>query len=229
MASPDEREGAVPVNPIEAEGRSVEEAVRRALSQTGWSRDRVDIEVLDEGGGLFAWLGGGRPARVRLRPRLAKVDLAVGLLKDTIRIMGVGPAAVTARVEEDRIMLDARGPALGALIGRRGVVLDDLQRLINAALAKQGDDRLMVIMDVEGYRLRREMTLRRLAERLAGQVRRGGSPVTLEPMNPRERRVIHLALKDDPHVTTRSEGEEPRRCVVIEPRRGGASPVDGMG
>jgi spoIIIJ-associated protein len=217
------------VKPSEAEGRSVEEAVRRALSQTGWSRDRVDIEVLDEGGGLFAWLGGGRPARVRLRQRSAKVDLAVGLLKETVRIMGVGPAAVTARMEEDRIVLDARGPALGALIGRRGVVLDDLQRLINAILTKQGDDGPMVVMDVEGYRLRREVTLRRLAERLAGQVRRAGSPIALEPMSSRERRAIHLALKDDPHVTTRSEGEEPRRWVVIEPRRSGSSPDDGTG
>lgn len=214
---------------VEAEGRSVEEAVRQALLQTGWSRDAVDIEVVDEGGGLLSWLGGGRSARVRVRPRAAKVDLAAGLLKEIIRVMGVGPAAVTGRVEENRVILDARGPALGALIGRRGAVLDDLQRLINAAVGRQGDDDRMVVLDVEGYRDRREATLRRLAERLAGQVRRADRPIALEPMSPRERRVIHLALRDDAHVTTRSEGEGPQRRVVIEPRRSASSLTDGTG
>jgi spoIIIJ-associated protein len=214
---------------IEAEGRSVEEAVRRVLVETGWSKDIVDVEVLDEGGGWFARLGGGRPARVQVRLKCTKVDLAAGFLREIIRVMGLGPAAVTARVEEDRVILDARGPALGALIGRRGLILDDLQRLINAAVSRQGDDGRMVVIDVEGYRERREDTLRRLAERLAERVRRTGSPVMLEPMVARERRIIHLTLRDDPQVTTRSEGEEPRRWVVIEPRRSKGSMADGKG
>jgi len=217
------------VKVIEAEGRSVEEAVRRVLLETGWSKDVVDIEVLEEGGGWLARLGGGRPARVQVRLRSTKVDRAAGLLKEIIRVMGVGPAAVTGRVEADRVLLDARGPALGALIGRRGLILDDLQRVINAAVSRQGDDGRMVIIDVEGYRERREATLRRLAERLAGRVRRTGSPIALEPMSARERRDIHLALRDDPQVTTRSEGEEPRRFVVIEPRRSGPTMGDGTG
>lgn len=118
-------------------------------------------------------------------------------------------------INEERILINLRGEGLGILIGKHGQTLDALQYLTNLAAGKQFKNRYFVLLDVENYRERRKDTLEALAKRLAGKVKRTGEPVKLEPMPAGERRIIHLALQNDPAVTTESEGDVPYRYVVI--------------
>ena len=122
-------------------------------------------------------------------------------------------------MNEDRILLSLHGEGLGILIGKHGQTLDALQYLTNLAAGKSFRHHYFVMLDVENYRERRQDTLEALAHRLAGKARRTGEPVKLEPMPAGERRIIHLALQDDPSVSTESEGEAPYRYVVISPNR----------
>lgn len=117
--------------------------------------------------------------------------------------------------EEDFIYISFHGDDLGILIGRRGETLDSLQYLTNLVVGKKFNHRYRIILDVEGYRKRREQTLINLAYRLSEKVKKTGHNIVLEPMNPHERRIIHTALQNDPKVRTFSEGDEPYRKVII--------------
>ncbi len=121
-------------------------------------------------------------------------------------------------MSRDRILLNLHGEGLGILIGKHGRTLNSLQYLTNLAAGKLYHHRYFVLLDVENYRIRREQTLTTLALRLAEKAKRTGAPVELEPMDPGERRMIHLALQEDPAVTTESEGEGSYRHVVILPK-----------
>ena len=118
--------------------------------------------------------------------------------------------------EEDNVMnIDLSGPDMGILIGKRGQTLDSLQYLISLFVNKEGSSYIRVKLDTENYRERRRVTLEKLAKKIAYTVKRTRKPVSLEPMNPYERRVIHSTLQNDKYVFTKSEGEEPYRKVVI--------------
>lgn len=204
---------------VEASGRTVEEAVERALRQLGVERSQVEVEVLDEPG--RGWLGliGQRPARVRVTYRPAKAEAAVAFVLGVCRRMGLD-ARCRVVEEDDAIRVELSGGGLASLIGRRGRTLDALQYLTNVAATRASGDRRPVVVDADGYRRQREERLRRLALRLAERARRTGREVALQPMSARERRIVHLALRDDPHVRTESVGEEPLRKVVIRPQGG---------
>ena len=118
-------------------------------------------------------------------------------------------------VNEERILLNLRGKGLGILIGKHGQTLNALQYLTNLAAGRLYHHRYFVMLDVENYRSRREQTLTALAKRLAEKAKRTGESVELEPMEPGERRIIHLALQADPDIVTDSEGEGSGRHVVI--------------
>lgn len=124
---------------------------------------------------------------------------------------------IITKVDEDNRMIDVefKGPEMGMLIGKRGQTLDSLQYLTNLAVNKQSDSYVKVKLDTEDYRKRRKETLENLAKNIAYKVKRTKRPVSLEPMNPFERRVIHSALQNDKYVSTHSEGEEPYRHVVV--------------
>lgn len=117
------------------------------------------------------------------------------------------------------VTLRLHGADMGILIGKHGQTLDSLQYLTNLVANKNSDERVRVVIDVEDYRDRRIETLTRLARRLADKVKRTGERVALEPMNPHERKIIHMALQRDNRVTTLSEGDDPFRHVVIELRK----------
>jgi spoIIIJ-associated protein len=139
------------------------------------------------------------------------------LVEQICATMGL-KARVAVKVENDRLLVDITGDNAGMLIGHHGQTLDALQLILNLAANKLKDDGMRVLLDVEGYRKRREEILVRLAASKAEQVRRTGRKVLLEPMSAQERRIVHLALQDHPHVLTESEGEEPFRRVVILPK-----------
>ena len=167
-----------------------------------------------------------RPAPTPVPVDAADVEVAVNVLKDLIRLMGL-EAEVTARepitagdgIGMIQAVLDVEGEDLGLLIGRRGQTLASLQYLLNLIVAKQTNKRVAFGVDVDGYRRRREEALVSLAKRTASRVRGTGRSVTLEPMPPNERRIIHLALADDPNVMTVSIGEGEGRKVAITPTR----------
>ena len=140
-------------------------------------------------------------------------------LKDTLKAMGL-EVEITSVIEEDgSLSVDMKGDNMGILIGKRGQTLDSLQYLANRVANKHQDGYVRVKLDTENYRARREETLKHLAKNIAHKVKRNRRPVSLEPMNPYERRIIHSALQSDPYVTTHSEGEEPYRKVVVTLKR----------
>lgn len=141
-------------------------------------------------------------------------------LAEVLKAMGMGDVEFTSTVDEDgALAIEMKGDNMGILIGKRGQTLDSLQYLTNRIANKSQDGYVRVKLDTEDYRRRRKQTLENLAKNIAYKVKRTRKPVSLEPMNPYERRIIHSALQGDDRVSTHSEGEEPYRRVVVTPNR----------
>ncbi len=143
-------------------------------------------------------------------------EKSIAFLKDVLHAMDI-PAVVEAEYNAEEEVLDINliGEDMGILIGKRGQTLDSLQYLVSLVVNKSTTGYIRVKVDTENYRSRRKATLENLAHNIAAKVKRTRRPVTLEPMNPYERRIIHSALQNDKYVTTHSEGEEPYRKVVV--------------
>jgi spoIIIJ-associated protein len=205
---------------IEQTGRNVEEAIQAALKALGRSREEVEIEVLaEESRGLLGILG-TTLARVRVTPRPRVGDRAVALLNEILQAAKLEAEARITSEDPEAAYLEITGGAdLGLLIGRRGQTLSALQHLVGLIANKRQLHRKKIVLDAAGYRARRERALRALAANAATRAKRTGQEVVLEPLSPRERRIIHLALADDPAVTTSSVGEDPQRQIVISPHR----------
>ncbi len=235
-------------NVLEKTGKTVDEALQAALDELGVTVDHVQYEVIEEAGkkGLFG-LFGSKQARVKVwlssenikttpEPAGEKpikdmdtTDVAVAVadpgitakefLQKVFACMSLDVAMEKFVNSEGTVTLNLHGPDLGLLIGKHGQTLDALQYLTGLVANKNSDGRVRIVIDVEDYRKRRAETLTRLAMRLADKAKRREERVVLEPMNPHERKVIHMALQDDRHITTYSEGEEPHRYIVIAPKR----------
>lgn len=202
---------------IEAIGKNVESAIENGLKELGVTRDKVDIEILDEGSkGVFGIIG-AKPAKVRLTIKKDYEAIAKSFLRDVLDKMGI-KCEIHIKDEDDILKVNLVGPKMGALIGHRGETLDALQYLLSLVINKDSGENEFkkVLLDTQNYRKKREETLIRLANRLAYRVKRYNKSITLEPMNPYERRIIHAALQNHPDVTTYSIGEEPFRKVVID-------------
>ncbi|HHW18995.1 MAG TPA: protein jag [Firmicutes bacterium] len=207
---------------VEKSGRTVEEAVESALSELGVSREDVLIEVLEEPSRGFLGILGGRDAKVRVTVKKEKVELAKEFVLGLIKKMGL-EASIEVRSQGDARILDIIGRDLGLLIGRRGETLKHLEFLTNVVCSKGAGEAKRVLVDVSGYRRRREKELEEIARSTARRVERSGKSIMLEPMDARDRRIIHMALQKNNRVVTHSEGEEPFRRVVISLRRGQGS------
>ncbi|AVX32304.1 RNA-binding cell elongation regulator Jag/EloR [Carboxydocella sp. JDF658] len=201
-------------------GKTVEEAIAACLAELKVDRSQVQVEVLQEPSkgfmGLFS-----KPAQVKVIYIETPVNRAVSFLKSVCQKLGLN-VEIEADVQGEYVTLNITGEdkeALGVLIGRRGDTLDALQYLVNLVANKQADDRQKFVLDVEGYRKRREQTLQRLALKMAEKVKRYGKEIALEPMSPQERRIIHTTLQNHKYVYTTSEGEEPYRKIVIFPKK----------
>jgi spoIIIJ-associated protein len=202
---------------LEITGKTVNDAIENGLNELRVKRDKVDIEILDQGKqGIFGRFG-AKPARVKLIIKNDYETLAKTFLRDVLDNMDI-KCEIHINDEKDALRVTLVGPKMGILIGYRGETLDSLQYLLSLVVNKENKDNeyKRVILDTENYRKKREETLIRLANRLAYKVKRYNKSVTLEPMNPYERRVIHAALQNHPFVTTHSEGDEPYRKIVIE-------------
>ena len=147
--------------------------------------------------------------------RATAAGRAQEFLQELTQLMGVNVSVAVSTDEEGNVRVNMEGDTLGILIGRRGETLDALQYLTSLRINRGQSDYTRVTLDTEGYRAKREEALVRLANRMANRAQKTGRKVSLEPMNPYERRILHSALQDHPAVTTHSEGEEPNRHVVI--------------
>ncbi len=200
---------------MEFNGKTVDDAVVEACSKLLISRDKLEYEVVDEGNSGFLGLG-SKPAVIKARQKLDIDDTAKAFLDEVFKAMGID-ATVNIKYDEfDKTMnIDLTGEDMGILIGKRGQTLDSLQYLTNLVVNKNVEEKIHVKVDTEDYRKRRRQTLENLAKNMSSKVKRTRRSVTLEPMNPYERRILHSALQTDKYVTPHSEGEEPYRKVVI--------------
>lgn len=203
---------------IEVSAKTVNEAITEACQKLGVTSDRLDYQIVEEGSSGFLGIG-SRPAIIKAAVKVEEIsveDSAKNFLNDVFAAMNMVVVVDVKYNENDREMdIDLSGDDMGVLIGKRGQTLDSLQYLVSLVVNKETEDYIRVKVDTENYRERRKETLENLAKNIAYKVKRTRRPVSLEPMNPYERRIIHSALQNDKYVTTHSEGEEPFRKVVV--------------
>lgn len=200
---------------IEITGKTVEEALKHALDELKLTKDKVDVEVIDEGSkGLFNLIG-TKPAKVRVTAKPDSLDDAKTFLVNVLNSMNIN-ADIDIKEENDIININLKGHKMGLVIGYRGETLDSLQYLVSLVVNKNHENPYKkVILDAENYRHKREETLIKVAQKTAYKVKKSGRPYKLEPMNPYERRIIHSALQEYTDINTYSEGEEPFRRIII--------------
>lgn len=224
---------------VESEGATIDEAIERALAEIGAAREDVRVEILrDARRGLFGF--GGQRARVRVSRREeirgVEVDRAVEpaareiaapavegsprsveIVRELLRLMSV-PAAISTTSEEDgSVLVRIESDTGGLLIGKHGQTLDALEYLVNRMSGRREDGEAAIVLDAERYRERRRESLEQMARALAAKVKERGRAETLAPMSARDRRIVHVALRSEPAVTTRSLGGGHLRRIVIAP------------
>jgi spoIIIJ-associated protein len=200
---------------VETTAKTIEEAISMALAELKEEKESVDIEIIEEGNkGLFGLIG-SKQARVKVSLKTKDGNNRIEkFLQDLFNKMDM-KVEIEIKEETENIQVNLKGDNMGILIGRRGETLDALQYLTSIVANKGKDDYKKVIMDTENYRRKREEALINLANNVAERVIRLRKSVTLEPMNPYERRIIHSALQQNNKIETYSVGEEPNRKVVI--------------
>lgn len=199
----------------EITGKTVDEALTNAMLELGTTIDNIEYEIIEkETNGFLGMFG--KPARIRARIKVTLEYNAKKFLDDVFHAMGI-KADINVEFDQDNstIEINMNGEEMGVLIGKRGQTLDSLQYLVSLVINKNSENYIKVKLDTENYRERRKETLENLAKNIAFKVKRTRKPVSLEPMNPYERRIIHSALQNDKYIETYSEGEEPYRRVVI--------------
>ncbi len=200
---------------VEFSAKTVDDAITEALIKFGTTSDQIDYEVIEKGSSGFLGFN-SKPAVIKARKKFTVEDYAVEFLEKVFHAMDMQVEIIVNHNEESHVLeVELKGDDMGILIGKRGQTLDSLQYLANLAVNKQSDNYVKVKLDTEDYRKRRRDTLENLARNIAYKVKRTKRPVSLEPMNPFERRVIHSALQNDKYVATHSEGDEPYRHVVV--------------
>ena len=200
---------------IELTAKTVDDAITESLIKLGTTSDKIEYEVIEKGSaGILGF--GSKLAKIKVRKKSTVEDFVRDFLNDVFQAMDMEVEIIIKKSEDEKnIDVELKGTEMGVLIGKRGQTLDSLQYLTNLAVGKQVNEYVKVKLDTEDYRKRRKETLENLAKNIAYKVKRTKRPVSLEPMNPFERRVIHSALQNDRYVSTHSEGEEPYRHVVI--------------
>lgn len=204
---------------VEKSGKTIDEAVNEALKELDTTRENVEIEVINEGKRGILGLG-AEDAVVRVKMEINPLQKAEKYLRDVMKSFGID-VELNGSYEDESVRIEIVGDSeeVGKVIGRRGDTLDALQYLTSLVVNKGEENYIRVTIDTENYRGKREETLIKLAKRTAGIVARTRKSITLEPMNPNERRIIHSALQEYRNVTTYSTGKDPHRCIVITTKK----------
>lgn len=204
---------------VEVSAKTVDDAITEACQKFSVTSDKLEYEVVEEGSSGFLGIG-AKPAVIKARVKSSIQDIAKTFLNEVFEAMGLTVVINIKYDEIDNLMdIDLSGDEMGVLIGKRGQTLDSLQYLTSLVVNKDVENYIRVKVDTENYRKRRKETLENLAKNIAFKVKRTKRSVSLEPMNPYERRIIHSALQNDRYVTTHSEGDEPFRRVVVTLKR----------
>ena len=204
---------------VEFSAKTVNDAVIEACQKLMVASDKLEYEVVDEGSSGFLGIG-SKPAVIKARVKSSIKDAAKDFLNSVFEAMNLAVVIDVNYDEAERNMdILLNGDEMGVLIGKRGQTLDSLQYLVSLVVNKGVEDYIRVKVDTENYRQRRKETLENLAKNISFKVKRTKRAVSLEPMNPYERRVIHSALQNDKYVTTHSEGNDPFRHVVVTIKR----------
>ena len=207
---------------IEMTAKTPEEAIEIALRELGAERGEVEIDVVSRGKSGILGIG-AEPAKVRvtlLEKPTDVVRVTTGILESLISKMDVTVVVNLKQANNEDVggpVFDIDGEDAGILIGRRGETMRALQFLVRLIASRQLEDRPRLLVDVAGYQERRDQALRNLALRVGERVSASGRPITLEPMPPNERRVVHMALADNPRLSTMSTGAGDGRQVVVLP------------
>lgn len=201
--------------------KTVEEAIELGLRELDVDRAEAEIDVISRGKAGILGIG-SEPARVRV----TRIDTPSDVVKTTsevidniISLLGVDVVSTLAQVEREDLggpVFEIEGDDAGLLIGRRGDTLKALQFLVKYLVSQKLDANVNILVDVEGYQDRRYQSLMSMARRVAQRVADSGRPITLEPMPPNERRIVHIALADHHRVTTESTGSGSSRQVVVQ-------------
>ena len=205
---------------IEMTARTVEEAIEVALKELDADRSDVEIDVVSRGKSGLLGIG-AEPARVRVTLLDAPSEIVTvtsEVIQSLLSLMDAEVVLTLKQMHNDDLdgpIFEIEGDDAGLLIGRKGETLKTLQFLVRYIVSQRLDDRVNLMIDVEGYQERRHQSLANMARRVARRVTDTGKPITLEPMPPNERRIVHLTLSDHPRVTTESTGMGSSRQVVI--------------
>jgi len=198
---------------VEKQGKTVDEAIELAIRELEVDRDEVQVKVIDEGSkGILGFLA--KAARVEVIVKQKPEEVAMEFLEDLLKFFDID-IDISLHVKNDHINIELNGEKVGILIGKHGSTLDALQYLTSLVVNRNFEEFTRIVLDAENYRKRREKTLERLANRLARKVAETKRSITLEPMQPNERRIIHTALQGDRKVNTKSIGEGSNRRVII--------------
>lgn len=208
---------------LEIEGKTTEDAKKKGLSKLGITDpSKVEIEVVDEGkSGIFGF-GVSRSAKIRIYYSESTADvggLTTEVITNVLSKMGITGKIRDLKEGESKVYVELESEYSGLIIGKRGKTLEALQFLVNLMVNHQTGSEKKIILDIESYRAKRERALRKMSKDIALKVIRSGKPWVLEPMNPFERRLIHLTLQNDSRVSTKSEGQGIYRKVKISPNK----------
>ena len=199
---------------IEITAKTLDDAKLLAANQLGKSVDEIMYEVLENAtNGIFGI--GAKPCKILAWTEENQNDNASMFLNKILPLMGIEAKVEVDETEDNGLNVNISGEKMGIVIGRRGETLDALQYLTSVIVNKDREEYVKVTVDTENYRAKRAETLEKLANKVAEKVIRNGRNMTLEPMNPFERRIIHSALQANEEITTYSVGEEPNRKVVV--------------
>jgi len=210
------------MEPIEFEGKTVDEALEKAVEFFNAPKERLSIDVISDGSqGLFGLIG-SKKAKIKasliMRDSVEeKKEKAQNFLTEILRLAKI-PSSVRAELIDKKVFLTIKGDGSGLLIGKKGQTLDAIQYLISKMVNQKPEDRIPIIVDTENYRHRREANLAIIAQKLGSQAKRQKKSVATELLNPQERRVIYLTLQNHPDLTAKSEGEGKLKKVIISPR-----------
>ncbi|MEM5788974.1 MAG: RNA-binding cell elongation regulator Jag/EloR [Syntrophobacteraceae bacterium] len=205
---------------IEIEEKSIEDAVLAACQKLKLPREKLEIEILSKGSSGIFGIVGARKARIRVTVKAPPVELtaekAREVLNEILKHVDL-PNVVELEAKEEQYILNIVSNGSGLLIGKRGKTLNALQYLVSKIVSRQTGENVSVTVDTENYRSKREVSLTELAQQLSDKVKKTHRPLTTGPMSSQDRRIIHLALKGDQDVRTKSKGEGNLRRVVIYP------------
>ena len=213
---------------FEFEGKTTEEAIENACRQLKLTKDEIDVEIIEPGSAGIFGLVGGRKAKVKVtttgeEPEPVEETNGVAIAKDALEniltLIPMEGTTVSAAQNDGTIALNIEGDTSGLLIGRKGRTLDALQFIVNKIVNKALEKRTQVVVDSENYRQRRRESLIQMALRMGEKAKNIGKPVVTSLLNPHDRRIVHMALRDDESLDTKSRGEGILKKILIIPER----------